>query len=80
MMDSSNKMLTLGFGPMLTYTNFKVQIRSSTFDSQELRLGVVADLGYMHRFSDFAIKLDGKYYYEKTDYYGFLLSFLVHTR
>lgn len=69
-------MLTIGLGPMLTYTNFQVAVRNSSFDSQEIRIGLVAGTGYMHRFSSFAIRLDAKYYYERTAYLGAHLSFL----
>ena len=70
----------LGLGPMLTYTNFAVQVRSSEFDSQELRIGAVADLAAMFRYKKFAVKIDYKYYYEVTQYGGLNLSFLFNVR
>lgn len=69
-------MLTIGFGPMITYTNFQVSVRNSNFDSQEIRLGIVGGAGYMYRFSKFAIRLDTKYYHERTAYLGAHLTFL----
>lgn len=74
--DGTNGMLTLGLGPMVTYTNFQLRIRTSAFDSQELRLGLVSSLAYMQRFGTFAMRFEGRYYFEKTEYFGGFLSFL----
>ncbi len=69
-------MFTIGLGPMITYTHFQVAVKNSNIDSQEVRLGLVGGAGYMHRFSKFALRLDAKYYYERTAYLGAHLSFL----
>jgi hypothetical protein len=74
--ETQKSLLSFGLGPMLTYTSFQVAVRDSSFDSQEIRIGAVSSLSYVYRFSDFAVKLDGKYYFEKTDYLGFYFSFL----
>jgi hypothetical protein len=71
---------TYGLGVMWTYTNYKVQIGNSKFDSQEFRLGLDAGFGAAYRFGPahkkmYAIRMDAKYYFEKTRYYGFTTSF-----
>lgn len=75
-METKKSLFGLGLGPMLTYTNFQVAVRDTAIDSQEIRIGAVSSLNYMYRFSNFAVRLDGKYYFEKTDYLGFYFSFL----
>jgi hypothetical protein len=70
----------LGLGPMISYTNFSLRVRSSPFDSQEVRLGAVADLGAMFRYKKLGFKLDYKYYYEVTQYGGIHLSILYNVR
>jgi hypothetical protein len=64
-----------GLGMMYTYTKFNVQIKNSFFDSQEVRLGGVFSLGYGHKFGSFAVRADARYYYERTQYLGYLGSF-----
>ncbi|MEO0335297.1 MAG: hypothetical protein AAF202_02830, partial [Pseudomonadota bacterium] len=70
----------LGLGPMLSYTNFSVQVRTSDFDSQEVRIGAVADLAAMFRYKKLGVKIDYKYYYEVTQYSGIHLSLLFNVR
>ena len=70
-------MVTYGMGLMWTYTNYKVMIKNSRFDSQEFRIGVDFGVGLTQRFGHYAAKLDVKYYYEKTQYFGYIASFQV---
>ena len=70
-----NLMINYGVGIMATYTNYKVLVKNTLFDSQEVRVGVDFDLGVTEKVGKYAIKLDAKYYYEKTRYLGYTGSF-----
>lgn len=65
-----NNLAYFGIGLMGTYTRFTVNARSSTIDSQELRVGLEALLGYAYRFRKYAFKGELRYYFEKTQYLG----------
>lgn len=78
--DNGNGLLFYGIGAMITYTKFTPVVSSTTFDSQELRLGAALSLGYAHRWGKYALRWDSKYYYEKTDYLGHWLSFQIEYR
>ena len=67
-------LVNYGLGLMAAYTRYKTG-NTTTFDSQELRLGVAFDLGAAYRFDRYAARFDIKYYYEKTQYMGFVGSF-----
>jgi hypothetical protein len=78
--ERTNWLWTYSLGLMYVYTNYKVQISDSKFDSQELRIGFDAGMGGAYRFGParhkiYAIRADAKYYFEKTRYFGFLTSF-----
>ena len=73
--EGTNTMVTYGLGAMWTYTSYKVQVKNSRFDSQEFRIGADLGLGVTHRFGRYAVKGDVKYYYEKTQYLGWIASF-----
>lgn len=68
-------MLTIGLGMMWTYTNYKVKVNDVAFDSQEIRLGADLGTGLGYRIDNFILRLDAKYYYEKTSYLGYIGSF-----
>lgn len=68
-------MLTVGLGPMLSYTRFNLKIRNSSIDSHEVRIGLVlgSSLSFqVHR--NWLLRVEPKYYWEKTKYWGFLGS------
>jgi hypothetical protein len=78
--ERTNWLWTYSLGIMYTYTNYKVQISDSKFDSQEFRIGLDVGIGAAYCFGPgkhkpYAIRADAKYYFEKTRYYGFLTSF-----
>ena len=63
-----------GAGPMFTFTKFSLTIKNTSFDSQELRLGLVGTIGLVQRFGRWAARLDAKYYYEKAGYIGYIFN------
>ncbi len=77
LMEFKKGIVFYGLGLMATYTRFKPTVSDTTFDSQELRIGAAASLGYSHRFGKYAVRWDSKYYYEATAYLGHWLSFQV---
>lgn len=73
--DEKNWCINYGVGIMGVYTRYKVAVKNSSFDSQEFRLGADFGLGGAYRINQYAIRADVKYYYEKTQYMGFVGSF-----
>jgi hypothetical protein len=63
-----------GPGLMWTYTSYKVNVKGQRYDSQEFRLGFDFGLGYGHRWGSVMLRADVKYYWEKTQYLGTLVS------
>lgn len=70
-----DNLVSYGLGVMWTYTKYAVPVKGETFDSQEFRVGVDFGLGYGHRFGHYLLRGDIKYYFEKTQYPGYVLSF-----
>lgn len=75
LIDGKNTLMTLGLGAMWAYTRYNVPVKSVTFDSQELRMGAATGLGLGRRIGKFMLRADVKYYYEKTQYFGYMGSF-----
>lgn len=73
--DRPHSLLYYGLGILLNFSDYKVQVGSGTYNSQDLRLGVDFDFGYAYRFSHFVIRADLKAYIEKTFYLSELLTF-----
>ncbi len=74
--------VSYGLGVMWTFTKYRVQVtRAGTnvqenTDSLEFRVGVDVGLGVSRRIAKrYMIRADAKYYYEKTQYLGYMLSF-----
>ncbi len=74
--------VTYGLGVMWTFTKYRVQVtRAGTntpenTDSLEFRVGLDVGLGVSRRIAKkYMIRADAKYYYEKTQYLGYMLSF-----
>lgn len=75
LIDMKNTIINYGLGVMWVYTNYKVQLKSRKFDTSEFRVGLDAGLGVGQKIGKYMLRLDGKYYYEKTQYFGVILSF-----
>jgi hypothetical protein len=69
-----NWMVNFAVGPMWAYESYQVQVKHSYFDSQEFRLGLDLGLGGGYRVQNWAFRLDAKYYIEKTQYLGWIVS------
>ncbi len=70
-----NSLFYYGLGLMWTYSSYKVSIAERQLDSQDLRIGAEFGLGYVHRLGrTMAVRLDGRYFYEKTQYFGLITS------
>lgn len=74
--------VSYGLGLMWTFTKYRVQVtRAGTnvpenTDSLEFRMGLDVGLGVSRRIAKkYMIRADAKYYYEKTQYLGYMLSF-----
>ena len=64
-----------GLGVMWTYTSYRIPVRGDTYDSQEFRFGLDLGLGVSQAIGKkLILRGDVKYYYEKTDYFGYMLS------
>ncbi len=66
LIDTTNWLATYGLGLMWTYTRYRIPVKTLSFDSQEFRIGLVADVGVARRFGKYLLRADAKYYYEKT--------------
>jgi hypothetical protein len=75
-LQTSNTLVSWGLGLMGTYTRFNLLVKNTIFDSQEARIGLAAQLGFTYRFGKFAVRLEAKYYYEKTDYAGYFATLM----
>ncbi len=73
--DGKSTLVTLSLGLMWVFTKYKVQVKDRTYDSSEFRIGLDTGLGIGQKFGKYMVRLDGKYYYEKTQYFGTILSF-----
>ena len=74
LVDWTKSMLNFGVGLMWTYTNFKVPIANKSYDSSEFRMGIDLSFGGAYRINDLVIRGDIKYFIEKTQYTGLMLS------
>ncbi|MCB0356026.1 MAG: hypothetical protein KDD40_03410, partial [Bdellovibrionales bacterium] len=74
--DQPNSIIYYSLGLTGSYTNFKVTVGTTTFDSQEVKIGATAGFGAAMRFKQkYFIQVDWKYFYEKTQYMGYSASF-----
>lgn len=73
-----NGLFYYGFGPMLKYSNFNLDVPNGTgtltYTAADMAAGVLIDLGLAFRWSQFSLRTDAKYYWEKSKYYGLGLS------
>lgn len=78
MIDTQRTIVNFGLGIMYTYTRYKIPVKEITIDSQELRVGLDLGLGAGIKLGQKGLlRADMKYYYEKTQYLGYLLSYQV---
>lgn len=75
LIDSKRYIVNYGIGIMAVYTKYSVNINSKDYNSSELRIGLDAGLGLGVKVGQYIVRLDGRYYYEKTQYFSGILSF-----
>ncbi len=68
---SKDRMVHVGFGPMMRYSRFAVKLGGKSLDLQSINLGAAFDFGMGMRFGPVSIKLDAKYYWEKEQFPAF---------
>ncbi len=72
-------MVTFGFGPMFKYSHLEVGLTESgkeiNYSLDDMALGAVFDLGLAFRTGKYALRFNTKYYWEKTKYWGFGVTF-----
>lgn len=73
-LNRNNQMVFAGAGPLGVLSSFKVTNSDRVMDLTALNLGLAFSLGGAVRFENVAIRLDGRYYYEKQSYPGLQLS------
>jgi hypothetical protein len=74
--DTKNWLATYGLGVMWVYTSYRIPVKGDTFDSQEFRIGLDVTAGVGRKFGKYMLRGDAKYYIEKTQYLGYMLSFM----
>lgn len=75
MIDINKTLVTYGLGVMWVFTNYKIPDGDAKVESKEFRIGLDAGLGVGQRFGSYMVRADVKYYYERTQYLGGILSF-----
>ena len=69
-----NALLYSGFGPMLRYSKFDVQLGKAQYSLEDMALGAVFTAGLGLRAGRFALRSEIQYYWEKMQYYGGALA------
>lgn len=79
MPQGKNMLFYYGFGPMFKYSHFNLDVPSGasnvSYSADDMSLGAVFDLGTAVRMGDWSLRGDVKYYWERTQYLAFGLSF-----
>nr|BFD62637.1 hypothetical protein BdHM001_13180 [Bdellovibrio sp. HM001] len=79
MPQGKNMLFYYGFGPMFKYSHFNLDVPSGasnvSYSADDMSLGAVFDLGTALRMGDWSLRGDVKYYWERTQYLAFGLSF-----
>lgn len=69
-----------GFGPMVKYSHFELGLTSAgktkSYSADDIAIGAIFNFGVAFQLSDYALRLDAKYYWEKESYIAGGLSFL----
>lgn len=73
---TEDSLVCWGLGMMATYTKFTLQIKNTIFDSQEIRAGLALQGSYSLRLDNYLVRLEAKYYYEKTAYLGYFVTLM----
>ncbi len=74
-------MLFFGVGPMFRYSHFNATVRDAntgkllSYGIDEMTLGAVINGGLAYQIGTYALRLDGKYIWEKQKYYSGSLAF-----
>jgi hypothetical protein len=71
-----------GLGVVVTYTRntlvVEIDNKNQDFDSEEIRLGAILQLALIKKiFTNYAIKIDGRYTYDSDPYYSGAVSFMM---
>ncbi len=69
---SKSTFIYAGIGPMLNASFFDFNLAGEDQSTKNLRLGGVATLGIIYDVGDWALKLEPKYYFESSSYWGVL--------
>lgn len=79
MPQGKNMLFFYGFGPMFKYSHFNLDVPSGSstlsYSADDMSLGAVFDLGTAIRMGSWSLRGDAKYYWERTKYLAFGLSF-----
>ncbi len=74
---SPSSMASIGFGPMIRYNKFDVQLTNqstgsvSQFSLEDIAFGVALSAGLGLRLGPTALRLEAKYHYEYASYFGY---------
>lgn len=79
---SRRLMSFLGWGPMFRYSHFNaalpqegVSSKDVSYSLDDMALGAVFAAGFAYQLGDRAVRIEGKYHWEKQQYFGAGLSF-----
>lgn len=76
LIDAKKTLVSYGIGLMTVYSSYRIPVQGKTFDSQELRVGALVAAGVGQKFGKNLWRGDAKYYFEKTQYPAYFLSFM----
>jgi hypothetical protein len=78
-LQSKDTMTMFGIGPVLRASKIDATLTQGSTNTEysltDITLGAVFDLGIGTRFNQYALRFDGKYYWEKQKYWAFGLAF-----
>jgi hypothetical protein len=79
---SAKQMSFFGWGPMFRYSHFNASLppessgaRELAYSLDDMALGAVFSVGMAYKIGDRALRVDGKYHWEKQQYFGLGFSF-----
>lgn len=74
---SVNQVWSYGFGPLLKYSDLKLNLNDKTYKAQDIILGANFNLGTLYSFKSFALRSDLKFIIEKKNYFSFSVGVLL---
>jgi len=79
LMTRKESLTWFGFGPMMRWNAFNVQLteaggKKNSYSLNDMALGVVFSLGAGVKFDKLALRIEGVYYWEEKTYFGFVSS------